>query len=366
MNKTAVLLLLCLLALPCAAAAKQAAPLKTAASCGECHQDHFESWKNSLHALSYSNPIFQAAYQKAYTETGGQAAKFCLPCHAPAVTLTGDYAVKSDLTREGITCDFCHSVAGVKNGAFVLKTGDVKRSSVKESTPTKAHGAAYAEAFATAKLCSGCHDFTNRHGAKVGNTYDEWKRSDFAMYDTHCQNCHMAPVEGTKTAKEGGRPNIHDHSLAHSMEKMKDAVQVESREPVRMNDSVLADVIIKNTGAGHAIPTGTPARMLVLEVRALDAAGNVVETKKRLYRKRITNKQGEEMLTDGDAFLHGHKVASDNRLLPGEARVETFRFTIRPKEIAKVEAETYLSYQPVVITRTEMKVPFSSSSATLK
>lgn len=363
MNRRIILLLL-MVAVPSAVFAKTPVPFKGAAACGACHQDHYGNWKNSLHALSYTNPIFQAAYQKAYAETAGKASQICLPCHAPTARVTGDYAAKDELTREGITCDFCHSVEDVKKGVFVLKPGDVKRSALKESSP-KEHGAAYSEAFATSRLCSGCHDFTNHLGAKVGNTYDEWKKSRYMMSGVHCQHCHMAEMPG-KSAKENGRASIHDHSLGHSMEKMLGAVRVEAGSPVRMNDAVLADVLLANEGAGHAIPTGTPARTLVLEVRALDGGGNVVEVKKKMYRKRILDGKGSEMLTDGDAFLYGKKVSSDNRLLPGESRVETFRFAVRPKDIVKVEAEAYLSYQPVVITRTEMKIPLFAASAEVK
>ncbi len=359
-----IIFLLFILAVPLTAFAKTPVPFNAAKVCGSCHQDHYDNWKKSLHALSYNNPIFQAAYQKAYAETEGGAARICLPCHAPTTRITGDYAAKEEITREGITCDFCHSVADVKNGVFVLKTGDVKHSALKESAP-KEHGTAYSEAFATARLCSGCHDFTNRLGTKVGNTYDEWNKSQYMMSGVHCQNCHMAEMPG-RSAKENGRDSIHDHSLAHSMEKMLGAVRVETKEPVRMNDAVLADVLLTNEGAGHAIPTGTPARTLVLEVHALDAAGNVVEVKKKLYRKRIMNDKGEEMLTDGDAFLYGKKISSDNRLLPGESRVETFRFGVRPRDIVKIVAEAYLTYQPVVITKTEMKIPLYSTTTEMK
>lgn len=359
-----IMFLLLMLVVPCGAFAATPAPFKAAAACGACHQDHYDNWKNSLHALSYTNPIFQAAYQKAYTESAGEAARICLPCHAPTTRITGDFAAKNEITREGITCDFCHSVEDVKKGGFVLKTGEVKRSALKVSAP-KEHGAAYSEAFATSRLCSGCHDFTNHLGTKVGNTYDEWKQSEYMKSGVHCQNCHMAEMPG-KSAKEGGRNSIHDHSLAHSMEKMLGAVRVETKEPARTRDAVVADVRLTNEGAGHAIPTGTPARMLVLEVHAVDAGGNVVEVKKKMYRKRILDGKGDEMLTDGDAFLHGKEVSGDTRLLPGESRVETFHFTVRPKDIVKIVAEAYLSYQPVVISRTEMRVPLFSATADVR
>ncbi len=30
--------------------------------CAKCHEDIYRTWKNSLHALSLSDPVFDAAY----------------------------------------------------------------------------------------------------------------------------------------------------------------------------------------------------------------------------------------------------------------------------------------------------------------
>ena len=51
--------------------------------CGKCHVDIFKYWKNSMHSLSYQDPIFMNAYKQAFFDTDGKAKEFCLRCHAP-------------------------------------------------------------------------------------------------------------------------------------------------------------------------------------------------------------------------------------------------------------------------------------------
>jgi len=133
-----VVALVFILATPALAAKQETSTggIQRAAECGTCHVDIYRNWSGSLHALAYQNPIFQAAYMRAFTETKGQAAQYCLGCHAPTVVVTGDYGAKLELTAEGITCDFCHSVAKVTPGqgsVFTLEPGNVKRGALEQS-----------------------------------------------------------------------------------------------------------------------------------------------------------------------------------------------------------------------------------------
>lgn len=337
----------------------------TAEKCGQCHSDIYENWRGSLHAAAFQNPIFQAAYRKVYTESRGEAGAYCLRCHAPLAELLRDFNASSGLAREGVTCDFCHNVkAVVKKGrglrSFTVSPGVVKSSSLKGANPKK-HKAAYSADFASSELCAGCHEFVNKNGVPVGTTYREWKASRFAAEGKRCQECHMAAIAG-KTANEDGRDGMHDHSLAHSMDKMMGAVKVESKGLTVVQGKAMAEALITNVGSGHAIPTGTPARMLVLEARAMDAAGRVIETKKKVYRKRVLDAKGNELTADGDAFWYGKKISTDNRLNPGETRAETFYFSTPPDNIASITAEAYLLYTPMVTMETEMKIPLGAVS----
>jgi hypothetical protein len=82
--------------------------------CQHCHNDLYDTWKNSMHAKSWADPLFQIKYQDflrlqaskigatgptgEYTEdTIKKTAQVCVKCHAPAAYYSGDYKVT--LTR---------------------------------------------------------------------------------------------------------------------------------------------------------------------------------------------------------------------------------------------------------------------------
>ena len=353
---------------PGSGAGEHDAGYESSSVCKECHQDIFRNWRNSLHALSFTNPIFQAAYNKAYVQTKGEAKKYCLNCHAPTVRVTGDYDAELPITMEGVTCDFCHTVSSIDlvNGGdpFTVSPGEVKRSVLKDAESPH-HKTEYSADFASSKLCAGCHSFKNRHGVAVGDTYNEWKSSQSAEEGKQCQNCHMHEIAG-KTATEGGRDKIHDHSLSHNLATMREAVKVKFIQTGKPGSRLSVQVEIHNAKAGHYVPTGTPERKLVLEVQTLDAAGGTLESQKRIYSKTIVDSDGKEISSDGDVFLHGVRISEDNRLAPGEKRVEKFVFSRRVKDIFKVSANVYFLYEPLVTHRTTMKIPFYSEDVFLK
>lgn len=336
--------------------------------CKECHEDIYRNWRHSLHALSFSNPIFQTAYRKAYTETKGEAKKYCLNCHAPTVRMTGDYDAEMPITREGVTCDFCHTISGVvlQNHAnpFVSEPGGAKRSVLK-SAESPHHETSYSVDFASSKLCAGCHGFVNRHGVRVGDTYSEWKHSSFAGEGKQCQHCHMREIPG-KTAREGGRDKIHDHSLSHTMSTMKGAITLKISETRKTQNRLGVQVVITNARAGHSVPTGTPERRLILEVSALDASGNVIDTQKKEYHSIFVDGNGAEISSDGDVFLYGVQKVFDNRLRPQESRNEKFLFSHRVDDISVIAADTYFLYRPVIAEKTEMRIPLYSADAAIK
>lgn len=341
---------------------------ESAAVCKECHEDIYKNWRGSLHALALTNPIFQTAYQRAYTQTGGEAKKYCLRCHAPTVTLTGDYDARQLLTREGVTCDFCHAVTkidlGAKDHVFTVAPGKIKRSSLKNAVSPH-HETRHSDDFASSKLCAGCHAFVNRHGVQVGNTFAEWQKSGYAKEGRQCQSCHMAVIPG-KTANEGRRDKMHDHSLAHNLATMSEAVSLNIKKAAKSGKIMAVDVEVVNVKAGHSIPTGTPRRKLVVEARSQDTHGNVIETKKVEYRKLVVTAEGEEISSDGDVFLHGAKIQQDNRLAPGERRIEKITFARRLDDVVSVAVDAYFLYEPEVVQQVEMRIPFAGAQATVR
>ncbi|MBI3794156.1 MAG: hypothetical protein HY280_05455 [Nitrospinae bacterium] len=336
-----------------------------ATECAKCHSDVYRNWLTSHHAHSYDNPIFQAAYNKVYTETKGAAAKECLECHAPTTISTKDYDIKLDVTREGVTCDFCHSIPEAnpeKNPSFKLSPGRVKITAGKPSK-TEGHDVAFSEDFATSRLCAVCHDFSNKKGIHTEATYFEWKNSEYAKNGTECQNCHMMEIEAIATDKGGEGRRPHDHSFEYGVASPADAVTATVDYAVAEGGGLTAGVTVQNKNAGHYTPTGTPARGLVLEVSTTDGNGKIIETKKVVFSKEVLGADGREAESCADSYLNGCKAGRDNRLAPGETRHVAFSFSEKVKNAADVTARLYFLYRPMMIQQGEFKTPVSESSA---
>ena len=57
--------------------------------CGGCHTEIFNQWSQSMHSRSFSDPVYRAVIEEMIKETGGRQQRFCLTCHAPDASVTG-------------------------------------------------------------------------------------------------------------------------------------------------------------------------------------------------------------------------------------------------------------------------------------
>jgi hypothetical protein len=139
----------------------------TALVCGRCHVDIYNSWKKSMHAFSLSNPIFETAYMQALRLVGESAKETCLRCHAPMTMYNGDYDLEDGVTREGVACDFCHTVTSVDldnpGHPYEVEMGLVKRGIIKKAG-SPAHEVAYSTLHGTSEFCGGCHNYFASNG----------------------------------------------------------------------------------------------------------------------------------------------------------------------------------------------------------
>ena len=342
--------------------------------CSYCHVDIYNSWKNSLHGLAYTNPVFMTAYRHAYLDTKGAAKDYCLKCHAPTIFSTGDSDVTMDITKEGVTCDFCHTVEGVDltntKNPFKLDVGGEKRAAMRQfkkpyvETPG-AHVATYTKWFNKSELCGACHEMTNLNGLKTGGTYTEWKASEYAKAGVQCQGCHMSSVPGKPVDPSVKAPRsntIPDHSLSHNLYEMKEAVSVEIVTAERTEAGrYVVDVAITNKKAGHNIPTGAPARRLTLEVTVQNEGSGEV-TQIRDFGKRVVDDKGRWLNSDVEAFLHGVKMEENTALKPKERRVVRFMFGSAPAGKVKVSARAFLVYHSLVTNEEATHIPLGATN----
>ncbi|MFZ3092027.1 MAG: multiheme c-type cytochrome [Nitrospirota bacterium] len=331
--------------------------------CGECHVEIYNMWKNSLHAMSIEDPIFQTANLIAFKNSNGETKVLCIKCHAPITFWNKDYDLKQDITKEGITCDFCHSVTAVdlknRENPFRLEPGLVKNGPLKGlSSPV--HKTRYLKLFETSELCGACHDFTDQNNVTIMGTYSEWKAGPYAKEGTHCQNCHMPRREGEIVAqkiKKSSVKFINDHNIqgGRSIDQVKKAIKVEVKDIKRYPDKMRVSVDVTNAGSGHMIPTGTPSRKMVLDVTVKTATGQMLKDQ-RVYKKKLIGAGGMEFTKDSDAMCNRSTIASDNRIAPRETRREEFIFYIPQDVSVTVTAQAFYQYNPEIIQQIDINI----------
>lgn len=327
--------------------------------CGTCHQDIYAMWKDSKHARAFGNPIFAAAYRDLQRE-GGDARRLCLRCHAPIAGITGDLEAQQAITREGVTCDFCHSVTGVAirdtDSPFVVEVGPTKRGP-KVGASSAAHPVQPSILHKSSRLCGGCHEFRNPEGLTTISTFSEWRGSSYPAELRACQDCHFLPVNGRSAIQVGNIPGskIPDHRLQRSQEQLRDAVKLDVPQVTRESGRAVVRVAIRNVGSGHAVPTGHPSRRLLLKVEARSTPnGSLLGEGSRTYQKQLLDGSGRFLVRDAE-LLRARNV-SDNRIGPHEVRTETFTFPMPSGEAVRVRAELEYVYRSHILAGNEWRV----------
>lgn len=204
-------------------------PYGSAKTCGACHEDIYRMWSRSLHAMSLSDPIFEAAYLQVLRATDGKARQTCLRCHAPTTRATRDFALENPVSQEGVTCDFCHTITAVNmkhpTEPYTMVPGKAKAGPFRDVT-SPGHQTFRSRVHETSELCGACHQYVAPNGTALLSTYSEWKLSVYAMNGVQCQDCHMPTVKEATTVKAGvrvsaDRVNKHDLQGGHSEEQLR-------------------------------------------------------------------------------------------------------------------------------------------------
>lgn len=342
--------------------------------CGRCHLDIYADWKKSMHAQSLEDPIFKVALLQAQVKHGETIREYCLFCHAPIVQYTRDFSRKDPVTREGVTCDFCHTVVASRPGdierPYDLQPGLDKRGPF-ENVNSPAHETKMSAVHLTSEFCGGCHELINSNGVRVMGTYTEWKEGPYAAQGIHCQNCHMPiaydrKVVDPKVKKTDELVTAHEFQGGHSQINLRNAAKVKL-EAIREQNTINVTTYVTNAESGHKLPTGTPARRVILTVSAKDDHGNTIAETRRVYRKVLVDADGVILEDNADLILRSVAIYSDNRISPKETRKEKFVLDI-PSDVSSVHIKAELKYEfetPVMYTQ-KMEVEMANESKVLK
>ncbi len=332
--------------------------------CGQCHPRIYAMWKESMHAHSSDDPIYETSFAQAYLASGEKAKKLCMRCHAPTTLLTRDYSKRLPITDEGVTCDFCHSVSGLDLGnsedPFFINREMFKGTDWRQGRPF--HDRWIPDVLRQSRFCAACHEYTALNGVTLLGTYSEWKAGPFARENTSCQGCHMASVDGAPRDHRMvrfGKGGSTDAGLgtSSSLKGVAGDLKVRVGRVDRDGGHLTVRVQILNTGCGHRVPTGMPSRSLILICEVRSKGMGKVLTRSKVFRKRLIDQEtGKDFTDDAGVFLRPGRILQDNRLLPGERRTVAFKFPIVPKKELQVKAYVNYLYQPVLMQKTEMVI----------
>ena len=320
-----------------ASAATAEQPYLSAEACASCHQETYSSWVRTIHALAAIDPVFVEALERSRQTGGPEAEKSCLSCHSPTTLSSGDVGLDLPVSREGVTCSFCHSVIAVdltaSTGRFT--NAPERLAMAVASDDMAAHHFEQHDLTMSSEFCAGCHEWTNSNGLKILSTYSEWKESFYAGEQITCQQCHMLSSlgggldpEGTKSAQP---TNIHFQMGGHSQDQLVAAARLDV-EPALKDGAIHLEVDVTNFKAGHKLPTGIPNRKLHLHVDLFDSEGLLVDSAEIVFGRIIVDDEGNVLEDVTDQFLRGARELSDNRIAPKETRRSRFTFPRPPGE----------------------------------
>ncbi len=313
-----------------------------AGACGQCHDDIYEAWLKSMHANAsvQKDPLFKGMVEWAARDSGGKLTKKCIGCHSPMNSLFKPTGPDKHAAEEGVTCQFCH---GAKEISGFQSARDIKidPDSIygNQSIPQgEAHAVTYRDFFSNGNICLPCHaEMKNGRGLKVCATGEEWE-SYRRQTGKSCPDCHMPQEEGVRSHLFPGTQN---GTLLKNAVDMKIAFNPGDREVA---------ITLTNSGAGHALPTGTPLRMVILKVIGIDNNGSVVwenwkenpikEDRSGLFMKILGDAKGNGPVPPWQAT----QILYERRLMPGEP--VTIRYRPEDQRIRKFSAKLLYRLAP--------------------
>jgi Cytochrome c554 and c-prime len=324
-------------------AAPVEAPYGSAKACASCHKTIYTYWSESIHAQAVSRESYRDALGAAMagaTDKEG-VRRGCVWCHAPTTLTTGDYELRQPISKEAITCDFCHTVTDVDldkaDHPFQLKPGNRKLGPL-QYVKSPSHETEYSPLHkASPLLCAACHEHRNAQGVPVLSTYSEWKDSPYPARGMLCQECHMPLVPGD-TVREGlgssqRMINLHRMVGGSGYAQIRRGLDLRIESLTRSSVSADVQVVVTNSGVGHAAPGGLSTKAIVLAVGVETASGELLHRRERVYRRDLLDAEGRTLATVPDLFLRATSVGNDTRLKPKESRAE--RFTVPIPEGSK-------------------------------
>lgn len=362
---------------------------ETSISCNICHVYIYQQFTESMHARSFTNPLFRTMFfdilLPRYKEDNTLAAetKECIACHSPVtyINTEGDIFAEQHVNQDisGVECDLCHRITGYRGpepqgGNYIAEPGTKKFGPFSQQS---AWHHTYSELQTKSEFCAICHNRVNRFGLEIIATFSEWQESRYAKIGIQCQDCHMSingfltdgkPVYESGYASQNSlaqspmRERLYSHRFpgAHSESQVSGSIQLDilvDESSMSAGKETIIYVTVDNSRSGHKLPTGsTELRLLFLDLVAqvgekilplpanslngqmfdvsgrgrydAEILGDTFPQGRRLYRAVCVDSAEKQTMYAFDA----EKIIFDNRLLADEVRKELYIFPV-PEDI---------------------------------
>ena len=332
-NRAPLIAVAALLLLPplVRAAPPRADAFRSAAVCGECHPEIYRTWQSSQHASAFTDPGFQIPYDRIRREDPGRTLP-CEQCHNPMRFLLSPRDPRAAIfSREGVTCDFCHSVESVTPGGPFprYKARPGAKFGPKGGTGKSPHGTKFSRLHITSDFCAGCHEYRNEHGAPILTTASEWEESFYRGTGVHCQFCHLPQLFDARFMDGKRQKGPVDHAMVggHSRERLSRAIPVHAQLLLSGGEARVV-VSVKNELVGHATPSGLPTHRIRLTATLHDATGNDLGRREEVFERVLGDGKGKPLTKAEDIFLDAREVLKDTRIKPKEIRQVRFSFPV--------------------------------------
>lgn len=385
----------------------------TPAQCGQCHKQHYEDWRGSMHAYAAKDPMFLAMLAKGVHDTKGKIDQFCVQCHTPNASKLGLTKVTQDSTGahkmlvdlkkhnfgHGVQCTTCHTTKSVEstlNAKFTMDVNTIFGPTGGNAASQMAHKTAASALLVRSTMCGSCHNVVNPKGALLESTFSEWYASDFngdtPATTKRCQDCHMPTYKGPIVV-DGPVKTLHRHTFvgvdqalipnfpykkeqaALVKKLLQDCAKLKIERKPNVEGKVALFVSVTSYNNGHNLPSGSTAdRQVWVHLEVKDSAG------KMLFESGMLDKNGDLMdripghsvTPNGDPFLlmfgqflfddKGNHVnfpweasrTKDNLLEPGQTAWREYLIpypTLAGKQIQVSAVLRYRTFPPFLVRK---------------
>ena len=294
---------------------------ETPNTCRPCHLDIFRQWEQAMMSQAYTHHWDEVEYFELAVAHAKKDAAFkgvddgCNGCHAPLAFLAGDVPPPrpgNSRADESVSCDICHTITGFEgdtpfNFNWISEPGHAKMGprTADEAVASPHHDMVYTDFVKQPEFCGTCHNEKDPFGMWVKGTHLEWKDGPYSKEGVRCQDCHMTFAPGKSAIMGNSHVDVAQHLFhgAHDPGKVRGVIELRIHPDIREaepGEMVKFTVALFNQKTGHKFPTGSVEdRIVWLEVRAKDAAGNI-------YQLPVDKKgfEGEEMTIASDALAY--------------------------------------------------------------